>query len=125
VLYREAFRTPDGRAPFVSPAHHPEPSRSGGLELVVGGRATDASSVGAGERQVWLHPDDTSDRDVDDGDQIQVVTDDAAVEGTAILDDAVRRGTVYLRASTADPLERSGGTTVSVRNADPVDSDDQ
>ncbi|PSP45586.1 hypothetical protein BRC69_05400 [Halobacteriales archaeon QH_6_66_25] len=79
VLYRETFRTPDGRAPLVSPAHRPESTPSSGLELVVGGRATDASSAGE-EGQVRLPPADAADRDVDDGDQIQVATDDAAVE---------------------------------------------
>jgi len=117
VLYREAFRTPDGRAPFVSPAHRPESTPGSGLELVVGGRATDASSAGE-EGQVRLHPADAADRDVDDGDRVRVATGGAAVEGVAVLDDAVRHGTVYLHASTAGPLERSEETTVSVRNAD-------
>ncbi len=112
VLYRESFRTPDGRAPFVSPAHHPESVQSSGLQLVVGGRATGATSTGEGV--VRLHPDDAADRGVDDDDAVRVATGDAAVEGVAVLDDAVRRRTVSLHAAVADPLVRAGADRVAI-----------
>ena len=113
VLYREAFRTPDGRAPLVSPAHRPESTPGSGLELVGGGRATDASSAGE-EGQVRLHPADAADRDVADGDRVRVATGGAAVEGVAVLDDAVRQGTVSMHATLADPLVRAGVDRVSI-----------
>jgi len=113
VLYRETFRTANGRAPFVSPARRPESTRDSGLELVVGGRATDATPAEEGG-QVRIRPADAADHDLDDGDRIRVSTGDAAVEGVAVLDDAVRRGTVSLHATVADPLVRAGGDRVMV-----------
>ncbi|PSQ33842.1 hypothetical protein BRD08_11295 [Halobacteriales archaeon SW_10_66_29] len=59
-------------------------------------------------------PPAAADRDVDDGDRVRVATGGAAVEGVAVLDDAVRQGTVSMHATLADPLVRAGVDRVSI-----------
>jgi hypothetical protein len=43
------------------------------------------------------------------------------VTAVAETDDAVRRGTVYLHAATADPLLRAGDPAVTVAPTEPAD----
>ena len=62
-----------------------------------------------------MHVDCTAaDSVVKDGDWVRVATGGAAVEGVAVLDDAVRQGTVSMHATLADPLVRAGVDRVSI-----------
>ncbi len=118
VLYRDAFATADGRAPFRTPGPVAEPAEGDGLRLVTGGRtgefAADAAAV------LRMHPADAGERGLAGADAVAVAADDVAVTATVDPDEAVRRGTVYLPAPVADPLLRVGAETVTVEPASPA-----
>jgi len=125
VLYRESFRTESGLAPFapVDPAlAGPATDRDAdGLTLVVADRVGGFGAGGAGsggadgptgqgeprrDERLVVHPTDAAARGLGDGDGAAVATDAATVETTVRVSDGVRRGTVALHASVADPLVR-------------------
>jgi len=124
VLYRETFRTESGLAPFApvdSSLAGPAVDRDAdGLDLVVTDRvggfgAGDGSSAGDGraesdgsrnEVRLVVHPADAAARGLGDGDGVVVATGSATVETTVGVSDGIRRGTVALHASVADPLVR-------------------
>lgn len=115
VLYRETFATADGLAEFGTTQVIGEPSRSGGLELVTGGRTSEFyGNQRPDDRLLRIHPTDASERSIEPGDTVVVSTATAAVETTAALDANVRRGTVFLHASVADPLLRDDASFVTV-----------
>lgn len=118
VLYRERFQTADGRAAFGSVQPVVAPERTDGLRLVTGGRASEFGEA-PDDATLRLHPADASDRGVDPGARVAVRDGDTTVGATARLDDDVRRGTVYLPATVADPLTRRGATTVAVEPVAP------
>jgi len=122
-LYSDGFDTPDGRARFVpvdlsglAKKDVGDNDSDGGLQLVVGDRA---GAFGTGDetvdRSLTVHPADARIRDLADGDRVLVASDDATVETTAAVSEAVRRGVVHLHASVADPLVRSGTGDRTVR----------
>jgi predicted molibdopterin-dependent oxidoreductase YjgC len=123
VLYREAFATDDGLAPFV-PVDPDATVASGGegLVLVAGSRAGGFAAAERTDERLHLHEDDAGARAVADGDLVTVVGavdgDTPVVEATAAVGTAVRPGTAFLHADPADPLVRRGVDRVEVRPAD-------
>jgi len=114
-LYADGFDTSDGRAAFVTVTPG-EPALVDGLRLVTGDRAGSFGRDGAVDGSVTVHPVDARARDLADGDRVVVSAGDATVETTATVSDAIRRGTVHLHASVADPLVRRGdGRPVELR----------
>jgi formate dehydrogenase major subunit len=122
VLYRDSFETADGRAPFGSVRPIAERGDGADLRLVTGGRASDVGDPDSGDRSLRLHPADAGAQGVASGDEVRV-SNAAGVSVTAVAetDDAVRRGTVYLHAATADPLLRAGDPAVTVAPTEPAD----
>jgi len=127
VLYRDRFETPDGRAPFVSPASdtpnavaEPDPGPDlcpgNGFRLVVGGRAGDAGNAESTDRdrRLRIHPGDAARAGVESGERVAVSDDERTVDATVEVDGSVRRGTVFLHATVADPFVRAGTTVVRV-----------
>jgi formate dehydrogenase major subunit len=114
TLYRERFETPDGRAAFGSVQQPPDPPAADGLDLVVGGRASEFADADPDDRALRIHPEDAGERGVGEDDTVAVSDDGGTVAATARLDDRVRRGTVYLPASVADPFQRRGSATVDI-----------
>jgi formate dehydrogenase major subunit len=117
VLYRERFETADGRATFGSVQPVVAPETTGGLRLVTGGRTSEFQADPT-EQVLRLHPTDASERGVDPGARVVVGVGETTVAATARVDEDVRRGTVYLPATVADPLTRRGATTVAVDPAE-------
>jgi len=113
VLYRESFDTADGTAPFVPVQPVVEAPEERGLQLVVGGRASDVEAT-AGKQGLGIHPEDAAERGVTAGDRVVVSDGDSLVTARAEPDESVRRGTVYLHAAVADPIVRGGADRVSV-----------
>lgn len=113
VLYREAFDTDDGRAPFVLADRQVE-APGEGLSLVVGGRAGDGTTD---EDGLGIHPADARARGVESGDAVTVTDGERTVVATADVRDGVRRGTVALHAAVADPFVRADTATVTVAPA--------
>lgn len=118
VLYREAFETASGRAPFVVPPLTVGTPDSDGLTLVVGGRATAVERATDAEQTVRLHPEDATTRDITDGTRVRVGADGVTVEGVATVSDTVRTGTVFLHAQLADALLRTDTRAVAVERAE-------
>lgn len=115
VLYREAFDTADGRAPFRSPRPVAEFGREDGLRLVTGGRANGVRGVrDPADRAVRIHPADADRHGVESGTSVVVRGGGVEVETAVRTDDDVRRGTAYLHATVADPLLRRGVSNVVV-----------
>jgi len=125
VLYSESFETPDGLAAFVTAQHAVEPTATtvdsnnvGRLQLVAGGRASEFEIDRAHSgRQLRMYPVDAHDRGIEPADDIVVSNGQVSVETSVEITDRLREGTVYLPATVADPLLRSGGSTVTVRPA--------
>lgn len=119
-LYPKSFATDGGRASFVTPALSTNETGDGALHLVVGDRAGEFPSSGEGavDERLTVHPTDAETHDVRDAEP--VVVENAAGTVTAItnVSEAVRPGTVYLHARVADPLTRSGETSVTLRPAE-------
>ena len=125
VLYREAFDTDDGRAPFRRPRPIVASERGDGLRLVTGGRASDfLDDRAANDPVVRIHPADADEQGLNPEAPVVVRAaerDDEAAERTALelavqVDDGVRRGTVYMHAAVADPLLRRDVETVVVES---------
>jgi len=117
VLYRESFDTTDGRAPFVPVQPVVDDRADGGLELVVGGRASDFGDAATAGQSLALNPDDATKREVAAGEVVVVSDGDTQVRAHAQPEESVRRGTVYLHAAVADPLVRAGAERVTVEPA--------
>jgi len=123
VLYRDSFATGDGRAPFVTvdlPARPGDQADDGGLHLVVGDRAGRfaGDEPATDDEALVVHPEDAAAHDVVDGAPVVVSNDAASVETTARVSPSIRRGTVYLHASVADPLVRGGDAVVDLSHTD-------
>jgi len=115
VLYRERFGTPDGLAAFSSALPSVEPSTGEGLRLVTGGRTSEFyGDRGADDARLRIHSADAAERNVESGDSVLVSDGSATVRIAAVPDDGVRRGTVFLPATVADPFLRRDVSTVSV-----------
>ena len=117
VLYRDAFRTGDGRAPFV-PIGAGESDQRSGLYLVAGSRVGGFAAAERADRRLHLEAADAAERGIADGDEVVVEGDGVTVEVEAAVGSEVRPGTVYLHADAADPLVRRGVTRVEVRPAE-------
>ncbi|WP_276273254.1 molybdopterin oxidoreductase family protein [Haloarcula litorea] len=115
VLYRTTFATADGRAPFGTARPVPDRETRDGLHLVTGGRASEFADDAAAA-VVRLAPDDAARRGIETGDDVVVGDGETTLSVTARVDEDTRPGTVYLPATVADPLLRSGGSTVRVRS---------
>ena len=86
--------------------------------MVAGGRASEFDVDHAhSDRQLRMHPADARERGIESADGIVVSNGQVSVETPAEITDRLREGTVYLPATVADPLLRSGGSTVTVRPA--------
>ncbi len=120
VLYRTAFATSDGLAPFVRVELPSSEAARDGLTLVVGDRAGQFTAGGPTDidGRLTIHPDDATDCGVSDGQPVEVSNDVASVETTAHVSRSIRPGTVYLHASVADPLVRGGEPIVDITAAD-------
>lgn len=112
VLYRDSFETGDGRAAFRPVQPVDTAPESDGLRLVVGGRAGDAARQQDGLARV--NPADAKSHGIE-AEQTVVLSDESTfVTARLTLDESVRRGTVFLHATVADPLVRTEGKRVSV-----------
>jgi formate dehydrogenase major subunit len=114
VLYRSAFDTPNGLAPFGTARPVPDSDSTAGLNLVTGGRSSEFADGTSDTALLRLDPTDAAERDIDSGEEV-VVTDGATeLVVTTKVDGRIRQGTVYLPATVADSLLRSSGSTVRV-----------
>jgi formate dehydrogenase major subunit len=136
VLHRERFANGDRRAPFGSAV---DPGRFDGdgrgtssaadgdssdaddrLALLTGSRRGEftsgttgpAGARGAVDEELGVHPADADARAVADGERVVVEGCNARVRATATHTESVRRGTVHLHASVAEPLVGEGRTRV-------------
>ena len=116
VLYRDSFRTGDGRAPFV-PVSSGEGEEGSGLYLVAGSRVGGFAAAERADRRLHLNATDADERGVADGDSVVVEGEGVTVETEAAVGSDVRPGTAYLHADAADPLVRRGASRVEVRPA--------
>jgi len=122
-LYTETFETADGLAAFGT-AQAAITARAGGgdseaegrLRLVTGGRASEfAVDHADSDQPLRMHPADARDRGIEPTDAVVVSNGPATLETGVEITDRIRQGTVYLAAETADPLLRSGASTVVIR----------
>jgi formate dehydrogenase major subunit len=122
VLYRETFETADGRARLVSPTSVTASAERAGLTLVAGGRASDVPELEreAGAPRARLHPADARERDIQPEERITLGQGRVTVTAIADLDESVRRGSVFLHASHADPFLRTETASVVVRPGPPT-----
>jgi formate dehydrogenase major subunit len=136
VLHRERFANGDRRTPFGSAV---DPGRFDGdgrgtssaldgdssdaddrLALLTGSRRGEftsgttgpAGARGAVDEELGVHPADADARAVADGERVVVEGCNARVRATATHTESVRRGTVHLHASVAEPLVGEGRTRV-------------
>ena len=118
TLYRDRFRTPDGRVPFVRPPSTPadRTDPGSGLRLVVGGRAGGRDDA---DGRLRLHPDEADRVGVVADEAVAVSDGDLTVRAHVAPDPSVRRGAAFLHAVLADPFVRAGTTTVAVEPVDP------
>jgi formate dehydrogenase major subunit len=136
VLHRERFANGDRRAPFgsaVDPGRFDGDGRGTGsaldgdapgvddrLALLTGSRRGEftsgttgpAGARGAVDGGLGVHPADADARAVADGERVVVEGCNARVRATATHTESVRRGTVHLHASVAEPLVGEGRTRV-------------
>ncbi|PSP88316.1 formate dehydrogenase subunit alpha [Halobacteriales archaeon QS_4_69_34] len=136
VLHRERFANDDRRAPFgsaVDPGRFDGDGRGTGsaldgdapgvddrLALLTGSRRGEFTSGttgptgarGAVDGGLGVHPADADARAVADGERVVVESCNARVRATATHTESVRRGTVHLHASVAEPLVGEGRTRV-------------
>ncbi|MDS0261191.1 molybdopterin-dependent oxidoreductase [Haloarcula sp. S1CR25-12] len=112
VLYRATFDTDDGLAAFGTARSVPERDSADSLRLVTGGRTSEFADDSAATAVLRLAAADAAERNIDAGDEVIVTDGVTEVVATAQVDEGTRSGTVYLPAIVADPLLRSGGSTV-------------
>ncbi len=115
VLYRDSFRTDDGRAPFV-PVRSGDSEEKSGLYLVAGSRVGGFAAAERADRRLHLNVADARERGIADGDPVVVESEGITVETEAAVGRDVRPGTAYLHADAADPLVRQGASRVEVRH---------
>ena len=124
ILYEDQFDTSDGRARFVAVDAGVQGVPDGELVLVVGSRAGGFEVGDLTDSRLHVHEADAAEFGVEDGEKV-VVWGDAAdregeteIETIAVVGRDVREGTVSLHADVADPLVRSGVSTVQVRSVE-------
>jgi len=119
VLYRESFATPDGLAGFSTKLPSVPTAPDEGLRLVTGGRTSEFyGEPGSDDDRLRIHSADAIQRGIESDERVVVSGGEISLELLVTHDDGVRRGTVFLPATVADPFLRRDSSTVTVGPAD-------
>jgi formate dehydrogenase major subunit len=117
VLHRDRFENGERTAPLVPVEHVPPADELEPGELVLTtGRVLQHFNSGAltrrsgvltrmrGEDSLQIHPEDATDRGIEDGDRLRVSNERGTVEVAAEVTPGVSRGTVFCTFHHAEPL---------------------
>jgi formate dehydrogenase major subunit len=120
VLHEDSFATGERTAPLAPVDHVPPADDLGDDELVLTtGRVLQHFNSGAltrrsgtlmkmrGEDVVEIHPEDAAERDIADGDTVEVANERGSVTVEATVTPRTTRGTVFMTFHYADPLVNS------------------